>query len=119
MNEEQTPLRLSAQHRLDLARSGLSETTIRAAGLRSLSAAEVVLLMGRDDAGSGLAIPYPNCAFSDGRPYVRIRLDAPLVFDEHSVRYLTKKGERNRLYVPPTLSPSVLSDPSASLGLTE
>ena len=113
------PTELAAHHLADLRRSGLSDETIVAAGFYSISAEEVAALLGRDDAGSGMAIPYPNCTFSNGTPYVRVRLDVPLVIDGHSVRYLTKKGERNRLYVPSILPGSVLADPSIPLVITE
>ena len=107
------------QHLADLRRSGLTDEIIAAAGFRSLSAAEVAALLGRDDAGAGLAIPYPHCVCGDGKPYVRVRLDIPLKIKDDAVRYLTRRGECNRLYIPSKLGPSVLTDPSIPLVITE
>lgn len=114
-----TNRRLTELHWNDLRRSGLSDETIAAAGFYALSAIEAQALLGRDDVGSGMAIPYPGCAFRDGTPYVRVRLDVPLRVGDREARYLTKKGERNRLYVPPILPSAVLSDPSIELAITE
>ena len=110
---------LTEEHLADLRRSGLTDETIAAAGFYSLSAAEVAALLGRDDVGSGMAIPYAGCTCSDGTPYVRVRLDVPLEINGHSVRYLTRKGEHNRLYIPPIVPASVLADPSIPLTITE
>ena len=112
--------RLSAGHFVDLRRSGLTNETIAAAELRSLSAADAAVLMCRDDVGGGLAIPYPDCVFSDGAPYVRVRLDDPLTAkDGSTVRYLTKKGERNRLYTPAILPTDAPSNPTVPLAIVE
>jgi len=110
---------LAEQHLADLARSGLEHETAAAAGLRSLSASEVREILGMDG-GAGLAIPYAGAAHSDGSPYVRVRLDRPLpTGDGHTARYLTRKGERNRLYIPSILPASVLADASIPLTITE
>jgi len=92
------PPNLRAQHLADLRRSGLSDSTIAAAGIRSLTPAEVKAALGRD-AGAGYAIPYPGCVHRDGSPYVRVRLDNPW----GEARYLTRKGETPHLYTPPGL----------------
>ncbi len=118
-DDSQTPNLRVQDHRDDLRRSGLTDETIAAAGFYSISADEVAALLGRANAGSGLAIPYPDCTLSDGKPYVRVRLDMPLLISDDSVRYLTKKGEGNRLYVPSLLPSAVLSDPSIPLVITE
>jgi len=117
--EERVPARLDPHHLADLRRSGLTDEAIVAAEFHALSAEDVAALLGRDDTGGGLAIPYLNCAFADGTPYVRVRLSVPLVIGDHGVRYLTKKGEQNRLYVPPLLPPSVFPDPGIPLVITE
>lgn len=111
--------RLAEHHLADLRRSGLTDETIEAAGFRSLSAADTKALLERDDVGGGMVIPYPGCFFSDGAPYVRVRLDTALTRDGHSIRYLTKKSERNRLYVPPLVPSSVLDDPNLMLVVVE
>lgn len=111
--------KLTDAHLADLRCSGLTDETIAAAGIRSLSAANVQALFGRDDVGSGLAIPYAGCTFSDGTPYVRVSLDVPLLIGDREARYLTRKGERNRLYIPSILPASVLADASSPLTITE
>ena len=110
---------LNERHLVDLRRSGLNDETIAAAGLHSLSAAEVRGITGVDG-GPGLAIPYPGAVFRDGSPYVRVRLDSPRpMSDGSSARYLTRRGERNHLYLPPNLPSSALSDPTVALTITE
>jgi hypothetical protein len=102
-DSEQPVARLSDQHLADLRRSGLSDETIAAAGIHSLSAAQIRELL-KMDGGAGYAIPYPGAAYSDGSPYVRVRLDRPLAMgDGRSARYLTRRGESPRLYAPPIL----------------
>jgi len=110
---------LTGQHLADLRRSGLSDETIAAAGFRSLSAEGVREVLGMD-VGSGLAIPYPGAAYGDGSPYVRVRLDRPLPMgDGHTARYLTRKGEPPRLYVPPAMPAGWQEDPAVRLLVTE
>ena len=110
---------LTEQHLADLRRSGLSDETISAAGFRSLSAEGVREVLGMD-VGSGLAIPYPGAAHSDGSPYARVRLDKPLPMgDGHTARYLTRKGEPPRLYVSPAMPAGWQGDPKLRLLVTE
>jgi len=95
--------RLARVHLADLRRSGLTEETIAAAGIRSLSRVEVKAALGMN-AGSGYSIPYRGATHRDGTPYVRVRLDnAFLTSDGHRARYLSRKGEPPRLYIPPGL----------------
>ena len=112
--------RVAEHHLADLRRSGLSEATITAAGFYSMTAAEVHKLTGMD-AGPGLAIPYPDALFRDGSPYVRVRLDRPLPMGDkgHDAKYLTRKGEAPRLYVPPSMPSGWQDDPKLRLLLTE
>jgi hypothetical protein len=110
---------LAEQHLADLRRSGLSDETIAAAGFRSLSAEKVRQVLGMD-VGPGLAIPYPGLTHKDGSPYVRVRLDHPLPMEDgHSARYLTRKDEPPRLYVPPTMPSGWREDPRQRLLVTE
>lgn len=111
---------LTPEHVADLRRSGLNDETIAAVGFRSLAAHEVRGILDYPTAGTGMAIPYPGCIFSDGQPYLRVRLDHPLQSNNgHSIRYLTRRGERNRLYLPPNLPKDAASNPAVSLTITE
>ena len=117
--EKQTQPVVSEHHLADLRRSGLTDESVAAGGFRSLTAADVHRIFGMD-AGPGFAIPYPDMSHRDGSPYVRVRLDNPLPMgDGHTARYLTKKRERNRLYIPSILPASVLTDASIPLTITE
>lgn len=85
-------------------RYGLTIETIAAAGLRSLSRQEVSELVGFDPGSGGIGVPFP------GWPgYWRVRLHEPCG-DARGVphRYLSPKGQPNRLYVPPNLAPQRL-----------
>ena len=85
---------LSDRHREDLRRSGLSEETIRAAGLCSADAAATRYLGFHDSAA--LIIPYP--AFPG---YVRIKPDAPRIDAKgRAIKYETLRGGVNHLYIP-------------------
>ncbi len=111
---------LTPEHVADLRRSGLSDETIAAAGFRSLGAHEVRRLLDYPTACAGMAIPYPGCIFGDGSRYVRVRLDHPLQSNNgHSIRYLTRRGERNRLYLPPNLAKGTASNSAIPLTITE
>ncbi len=59
--------------------------------------------------GGGLVIPYDA-------QYARVRIDYP---GPDGKRYRSPKGQGNRLYVPSTLDPKVLADPSIPLHVTE
>ncbi len=113
------PTGLNEHHLADLRRSGLTDDTIAAAGFRSLSTAEARDILDMD-AGPGLAVPYPGLTHKDGSPYVRVRLDQPLATrNGHTARYLTRKGESPRLYIPPTLPPGWREDPKLRMLATE
>lgn len=112
---------LTPAHLADLRRSGLTDETIAAAGFYSLTPEQVPALTKCDVYNkSGLAIPYRGCQFSDGTPYLRVRLDQPFTTKKGDrVRYLSRKGERNRLYLPPLLPPNWATDTSIPLAITE
>ena len=108
-------------HLDDLHRSGLTDETIAAAGFYSLTPEQIpALTKCQVHNKSGYAIPYPGCQFGDGAPYLRVRLDQPFTGkDGTTVRYLSRKGERNRLYLPPLLPLNWATDPSIPLTLIE
>lgn len=71
--------RLSPAHRAHLRQSGLSDATVAAAGLFSVTPDEAAAL-GFARGVEGLCFPYPGCAVTvAGRqvPYTRIRVDRP------------------------------------------
>ena len=109
---------LRPHHLEDLRRSGLSDETLAAAGIRSQSAGNVRTVLRRKDVGASLEFPYPPL---EGRAqFSRFKPDTPpLDKDGKSAKYLTAKGAGNRLYVPANLPPEVLKDAGVPLGFTE
>jgi hypothetical protein len=104
---------LAEGHRADLRASGLSDETIAQAGLYSAPERQVRDLLGYG-AGPGLVIPYPS--LNGNPPYARVKLDQA---GSDGKRYRSPVRTANRLYVPPLLSPKMLTDPSTPLWLTE
>jgi hypothetical protein len=96
-------------HRAKLLDCGLTSETWTRAGLHSGSVDEVREILGYGGAGTGLVIPY-----SGG--YARVRIDHP---GPDGKRYRSPKAQGNRLYLPPTLETTVLTDPGRPLHLTE
>ncbi len=96
-------------HCKKLLACGLTLDTWTRAGLHSGSEAEVREVLGYGGAGTGLVIPYAD-------DYARVRIDNP---GPDGKRYRSPKGAGNRLYVPKTLAPTILSDPTQPLYVTE
>ena len=85
---------LAENHLADLRASGLSDETIRAAGLCSAPAAATGLLGFHDS--PALVIPY-----LDHRGYVRVKPDQPRTDSQgKTIKYESPRGSRNHLYVP-------------------
>jgi putative DNA primase/helicase len=90
---------LLVDHIADLHRSGLSDDTISAMQVHSMSAAEMAAELGYrpDGVRSALVIPYPSLAFA------RYKLFPAAVDNNgHAVRYLQKKDTGVHLYIVPT-----------------
>ena len=104
---------LVPHHQKDLEGSGLSADTQIASGIYSASAAETPQL-GFGNVGAGMVIPYLG-----EPPFARLKPDEPPQRKGRAAKYLTPKGAGNRLYVPATLDPEVLQDPSQRLLITE
>ncbi len=102
---------LTLEHRVELHCSGLSDETITAAGFLSVSAEEASALLGFRVESAGWAIPY-----DDEGSYHRVKLDTP---GPDGKRYRSPRGRGNRLYLPPSLDPAVLKDPTIPLYITE
>lgn len=106
---------LIAEHLADLHKSGLSDDTIAAMQVCSLSAAELAKELGYrpDIVRSALVIPYPSLDFA------RYKLFPPAAGkDGHSVRYLQRKDSGVHLYILPAVR-QVLTDARVSLYYTE
>ena len=85
---------LAENHLADLRASGLSDETIRAAGLCSAPAAATRLLGFHDS--PALVFPYP-----EHPGYIRIKPDQPRTDREgKTIKYESPRGSRNHLYVP-------------------
>ncbi len=92
---------------------GLSEATIKEAGLRTADAKELNKLLKRSDINSsGIVIPYED-------KFCRTRLDEPLKNSKgKTAKYLSPSGSLNRLYIPKAVEP-ILKDSSVPLYITE
>ena len=102
---------LTSHHAENLRESGLSDETVRAAGLFSADEHQVKTILGTGY-GSGLMIPYDAS-------YSRLRLDSP---GPDGKRYRAPKGQPSRLYLKGleiTRSLDVLTDPAIPLYVTE
>src|SRR5438128_717074 len=96
-------------HRQKLLACGLTLETWGRARLHSGSQNEVKDVLGYGTGGAGLVIPY------DGQ-YSRVRIDNP---GPDGKRYRSPRGQGNRLYIPPTLAGSTLTDTTVLLHVTE
>jgi len=110
-----TTSELFPEHRADLEKSGLSDETIKIAGLCSLPASALEPLLGWvPPVESGLVIPYPG---EEG--FVRVKVFPAYKDDSgHSVRYLQRKDSGSHIYVPPGVL-QVLPNPTIPLGWCE
>jgi len=111
-------LPLPSHHLADLReRSGLTNETIRAAGIRSLAPAEWPRYLSQrlvQKVQHCYLIPYPD---SDG--FYRVKLFPPVPDkDGHAIRYYQPAGTAPRLYLPPRAR-AALADPSVPLLITE
>src|SRR5215470_15702808 len=96
-------------HRAKLLECGLTVETWTRARLHSGSPAEVKEILGYGTGAGGLVIPYDES-------YSRVRIDNP---GPDGKRYRSPKGQGNRLYLPPTLAASTLTDTSVVHYITE
>jgi putative DNA primase/helicase len=107
-------------HLGELRKSGLTDATIRAAGIRSETRHEVLasILGWKYRPSMGAAIVYPYIDANGVNGYTRIKPDRPRKRAGKVVRYESPKGQPNRAYLPPGVT-STLPDPTARLFLTE
>jgi hypothetical protein len=111
-------LLLTPQHLADLRASGLSDDTIHAAGLYSVTDADTVkqLLGWKWSAaklGSCLVFPFAQ----DGG-YTRVKPDRPRMSHGRVAKYEAPAGQPNRAYFPPGVA-ATLADPGASVIICE
>lgn len=102
---------LDAEHAADLRRSGLTDETIAAAGIKTLSefARRKELGSLASKVSSAYLLPYNGC---DG--FARVKLFPPL----DGMKYSQRPGTACRLYLTPGAS-SALKDPSVELFIVE
>ncbi len=110
-------LPLTGPHLQHLLSRGLTEDTIRAAGLYSASASQVSSLLGFNPKTGGIVIPYSQ-PFSGEVVLSRVRPDVPPILDGKPAKYLSPRGAGNHLYFPPGAREWV-NDPKVPFGITE
>lgn len=111
MTDDQSALSLHPDHLADLKKSGLSNETLRGAGIYSVPPRDIAKKLGFNDSliESALAFPYPGC---DG--FERYKVFPP----RGGKKYLQPIGSKNHLYIPERVRP-ILLEPSITLYITE
>jgi hypothetical protein len=111
------PDALCPEHRADLQRSGLTDATITASGIRSVPPTDFARVLGPRLASvitSAMLIPYPN---ADG--FARLKLFPPVrTSDGKTMRYYQAPESMVRLYLP-SRAHAALADPAIPLVWTE
>jgi len=113
-----TTARLQDHHLADLRSSGLDEETIRLSGCYSATEPTTRMLLGWG-VGPGLVFPFPGCTKVDGTEFCQVKPDNAPQIDGKPAKYVTPKESGCRVYLPPILDRSILTDPSRPLYLTE
>lgn len=106
---------LYSLHLEHLKKGGLSEETVREAGIYSVRPGDISKIFNHPKIESMLAFPYP------GTDHVRYKLfssEPILDKDGHQIKYYQPKGSSNRLYISERVR-AILSDPSILLHITE
>ncbi len=117
-------LSLHPDHLADLRRSGLTDQTITAAGIRSLAPAEWPRYLSPRLAAkiqSAYLIPYPEAdgSYPNAGGFYRVKIFPPIPDQHgHSIRYYQPAGTAPHLYLPPRAR-AVCADPSVPLWITE
>src|SRR5262249_5911466 len=116
------PLPLAQEHLDDLRRSGLSDDTIRAAGLHTIKGDDVSRRLGWNGGGEilGPCLGFPFFDLDGNRlDYVRLKPSRPRSSkDGKPVKYESPKGSSNIPYFPPGTR-AALADSSRPLFITE
>jgi len=100
-------LPIQSNHLLELYASGLSDETIRAAGIKSVESADIAKALGWKpkgiDWGNGWLIPFRTPEGED-TGYCRVKLDFPRHDDDDNgkpIKYEAPPRKPNRVYFPP------------------
>lgn len=102
MTDQKTTLTILPNHLDDLRGSGLSDATISAAGIRSISQEEAKRIIGFDPRCGGWAIDFPLWDSPNLWPLTIVKPDISYEFpDGRKAKYLMPKGAKHRLYIPP------------------
>jgi putative DNA primase/helicase len=112
---------LLPHHQRELEASGLTATTIRAAGIYSEAKYEnLAALLGWRKCNKKLApaIVFPFRAADGANGYARVKPDRPTVIGGKPAKYLSPKGQPNQVYIPPGVA-EVLQRPEVELLITE
>jgi hypothetical protein len=111
-------LSLSPQHLEDLRKSGLTDDTIREAGIKSVAPNLINKKLGSSRNGilSAYEIPYDS-EHSNFRMYYEAGKEYEKNGDKKP-KYLARKDSGNRLYIPSKVNP-ILNDVSIPLDITE
>jgi len=108
-------------HLAELRESGLSDTTIIAAGIKSeTNYQRLTAILGHRKLPKRMApaIVFPFVSAEGTNGYCRIKPDTPRKFGDRIVKYESPKGRANEIYLPPGVA-DTLSRPDAELLLTE
>lgn len=111
-----TGVSLHPEHMTDLHKSGLTDETIRTAGLYSVRPSDLAKLIGFDPVGVQSALCFPYQGTGD---YCRVKV-FPSYKDRngHTVKYLQRRGSDVHLYIPASIQ-GVLQDSTVPLAITE
>jgi putative DNA primase/helicase len=112
---------LLAHHHEQLRASGLTDATIKAAGIYSeTSPTKLSAILGWTKSAKKIApaivIPFTNDEGVNG--YYRVRPDRPRLSGGKRVKYESPRGITNRAYIPPGVAEK-LQDPTCELLITE
>jgi putative DNA primase/helicase len=108
-------------HLGELRASGLSDETIRAAGIRSeTNYQRLAALLGwrRMPKKMAPAIVFPFSDANGSNGYTRIKCDTPRKLGGKTVKYESPRGRANEVYLPPGVA-ALLDNPSAELLISE
>jgi hypothetical protein len=105
MSDHNSNLSLHPNHLVDLRKSGLSNETIREAGIYSVRPGDIAKKLGFNDPKieSVMAIPYPGC-----NGFERYKIFPP----QNAKKYVQPKGSQSHLYIPNRLRPSLPNLPN-------
>ena len=108
-------------HLTELRKSGLTDATIKAAGIYSeASVPKLAAILDwpkyRPSMGAAIVFPFTNSEGHNG--YARVKPDRPRKMKGKSVKYESPHGRPNQIYIPPGVA-EVLPDGTRELLVTE